>query len=290
MTTCVRMGVRDGSEVTRGGGEGSPARQSGSRSPSRPGLTLSLPSPELPRRDDSRKLAWREDGTLQGGSDLRLDQRRDDMRRGHNAATESPTLRSIGRSCTYVCVLCSKIVLMDSVATRDRVRAGLITEFAKWHPGSWIVRIEINEGNAGTHSLEMLDRDSAFCRRRARVDSGARAPATVTLDLVLLLDSDRGARLSPEDADRSTAAVAGVGIGCAGSADRSCAGSEASAPGGGATAAVAKGDATRAGGELASSASALLPACDVPRGPCMTDGRYDRRGRETEPQPWHNSS
>ena len=66
------MGDRDGSDATRGGGEGSRARQSGNKSPSRPGLTLSLPSgersagppPELPRRDDSRKLAWRDDGTL----------------------------------------------------------------------------------------------------------------------------------------------------------------------------------------------------------------------------------
>ena len=119
----------------------------------------------------------------------------------------------------------------------------------------------------------MLDRDSAFCRRRARVDSGASAPATVTLDLVLALDSERGARLSPEDAERSTAAAAATC--CAGLADSGGAGS-VSAPGGG-TAAVAKGDATRAGDESASSARGLLPACEASRGTCVTVGRYSDR-------------
>ena len=90
------MGVRDGSEATCGGGEGSPARQSGKRSLLRPGL-VSLPSPELPRRDDSRKLAWREDGTLQGGSLLGRDQRQDDAQQLQRRLTEGSRVRMAGR-------------------------------------------------------------------------------------------------------------------------------------------------------------------------------------------------
>ena len=55
----------------------------------------------------------------------------------------------------------------------------------------------------------MLDRDRACCRRLASADSGASAPATVTLDLVLLLDSDRAAMLGSEDTARSATAAAG---------------------------------------------------------------------------------
>ena len=120
------------------------------------------------------------------------------------------------------------------------------------------------------HSLEMLDRDSAFWRRLASVDSGANAPATVTLDLVLLLDSDRAARLCCEDEERSTAAAA-AGIDCAGSvAGAACAASVAGAAG--VTAAVAKGDATRAVGESASTARGSRSLSEVPRGSCVKDG------------------
>ena len=119
-----------------------------------------------------------------------------------------------------------------------------------------------DERAAGTHSLGMLERDSALCRRLARDDSGASAPVTVAPDLVLTLDSECAARLVSREAERSTAAAGGE---CAGSA----AAPPPGAPGGG-TAAVAKGDATRASGDAASTACSSPAACDLPREACVT--------------------
>jgi hypothetical protein len=71
-----------------------------------------------------------------------------------------------------------------------------------------VCKLKLSASSRSAHSADRLDRDRACRNRPARVDSGASTPR-VALDLVLVLDSERGRpRLGSGDVLRSAAAAA----------------------------------------------------------------------------------